>query len=745
MRRTIQAIADHFSVVDDTGGIVVAAGPGFQVLNVEGTPRIGHEFDRVIHFTLGSPYVTLGLEGSIYILSPKGELIGYLFPAGSESAIPTCAAYSSTTTQIAVGVGNSVLIYDLNKKLESALVALLDGHEAPIIQCAFLTYAGYEHLVITCSEDSRFIVWDLTKRCICYESPFESAHRISGIATFDSNHLFALAFEDGFVKLYDASPILDKKPSVRFVRAINLTRAELELDDDEEEEPSIVISKKKPPKPAPKPDISARPSPAIIAAGSASLHGREYMVCATPSSVVALNIATFERMVVHVFEFPAKSVAFNELIVASSAAEAPGIFIKRMAMGVVPDIGLELFPEGDPPDDSPLMISIDLKTKQAAPIATLHKIVKSSGYSKKPEPSRAVKKPPGKKTVKTPRVESQVIVASFKVPRAVTATFQPHEASIATAAMSADGKRTICADNAGTIVLVKQKATPAYVGHSQPVTALSWSNSTGFMSASLDRTVKFWDTARPDPLLTMSKTKSETRGTLFPDDVTGASYFWSDKFVLLGFAQSVSLYGYHLPFLNANAKTVADMHQTGTYKCVRSVLVDTGKIIAMAASNLPTSPIALVATSARFIHAIDFYNGQKILDIDTKHERAIHSIVANFGGIYTPRSADTPDLALTGALDETFKIWDLRSARSERVIPIGSRTMRVGMCFSPDSRFVALGTERLGVEIWDVGQGKCVSKLKDDLRGVTVTWVDWNPSSGKIHCGLENGIVKVFG
>jgi WD40 repeat protein len=274
---------------------------------------------------------------------------------------------------------------------------------------------------------------------------------------------------------------------------------------------------------------------------------------------------------------------------------------------------------------------------------------------------------------------------------------------------------------------------------------LSWSGGSGFISASLDRTVKFWDTARPDPLLAITKTKSESRGTLFPDEVTGASYFWNDKFVVLAYGQAVGIYGYHLPCLNANAKTVAEMHQTGTYKCVKSVLVDSGKIVGMAASNAPTSPIALVATTARTIHAVDFYTGQKVLDLDTKHERAIHSIAANFGGIYTPRPSETPDLALTGGLDESFKLWDLRSARCERTIPIGSRTVKVGMCFSPDSKFVALGTERLGVEIWDIGQGKCLSKLRDDIRGITVTWTEWNPSSGKLHCGLENGMVKVFG
>jgi WD40 repeat protein len=186
------------------------------------------------------------------------------------------------------------------------------------------------------------------------------------------------------------------------------------------------------------------------------------------------------------------------------------------------------------------------------------------------------------------------------------------------------------------------------------------------------------------------------------------------------------------------------MHEAGTYKCVKTVRVDSGKIISMAASNTPASPIVLVATTAKTIHAIDFYTGRKILDIETKHDRPVHTIIANYGGIYTPRAATTLDLALTGAFDETFRLWDLRSTQCERTFAIGSRTIRVGCCFSPDSKFVALGTERLGFEVWDIGQGKCLAKLKDDLRGVTVTWLDWNPVNGKIHCGTENGLVKIF-
>jgi WD40 repeat protein len=128
---------------------------------------------------------------------------------------------------------------------------------------------------------------------------------------------------------------------------------------------------------------------------------------------------------------------------------------------------------------------------------------------------------------------------------------------------------------------------------------------------------------------------------------------------------------------------------------MKKVAVDSGKIMGVVASNIWSS-VVIVGTTAKMIHAIDFYSRQKVLDIETKHERPIHTDIANYGGIYTSRAPQTLDLALTRAFDESFKLWDLRSAQCERTVAVGSRTVRVGCCFSPDSKFVALRTERLG-------------------------------------------------
>jgi WD40 repeat protein len=595
--------------MNDKGVVVTGEGRVCSSIGIDGKGKTIFEFPQRISCLLGAPHITVGTAGQIFVLSPKGNLIGYLFPEGYESATATAVCYSITATEIAVAVGSIVLVYDLMKKLDSSLIALLEGHEAPVVDCKFLGCAGYEHLLVTCSEDHRFIVWDLKKRCLCFESPFESAHPIKGIGVFDTHQFFAIAFEDGFVRVYDASPILADKPSVRFVKSINLTKVELEENEEEDTVVSIVISKKKPPRLSPRPDVAGEPPPPIIATGVAWMDSREFLLCATTSTVIALNIATFERIVVYSFEEPVSTASFFEFIVAGKSAISNTIFVKQLEVGVSPQIGVALFPVVQPPEDSPLNTVIDLKTKQPVPIATLHKTVKSSGYTK-PQSSRVVKKPTAKKPVKKSS-EPPPVVTAFKLPKAIVNTFTPHETPLVTAALSADGKRTVCADNAGTIVLVQKKSTPAYLGHTHPVTALSWNTQRGFISASLDRTVKFWDIDRPDPLLTLNKTKSETRGTPFPEDITGASHFWRDKFVALATGFSVSLFGYHLPSLNTNAKSVADMHQAGTYKCVKRVKVDSGKIVSMAASNTPSSPIVLVATTGKSIHVISRFNQHK--------------------------------------------------------------------------------------------------------------------------------------
>ena len=755
MKRILKLKTENFAVADEDGSVITSYKNNVQIVDVEEIVKNNYDINGAqVYFVGEGPLPTIGINGSIIIVEPKGTLLQYFFPVGLENVYASCVSFNSDQTKLAVGVGTVSLVYDLTRPLEKALIAVLEGHEANIVKCSFLTFEGYEHLLITCSEDNRFFVWDLNRRCHCYESPFESNALIKGISTFKTSQYFALAFEDGFVRLYDASPILNAKPSVKFVKTINITRIEL-TDFEEEEEETIVISKNKPSKPIiPKDEPLAATStglPSIIGTGTATMSGREYMLIATANSVISFNINTFEKALVHTFDEAIQSVSFLNLIVCGQTAITRNLIIKRLSLGFVPEVGAELFPADDPPPESPLNAEIQAKTKQATPIATLHKKIKSSGYNSKPAapPNRlqpkkgaaAAKKGADKKKDEPP------VITTFKPPKACSSTAQPHTTPVISAALSPDGKRLLSTDGSGTVVYVKFKSTgslPAYLGHSQQVNGLGWDSLCHhFVSGSVDKTVKLWDIDRPDPLLTINTTKIPGKGNPFPDAITGASFLWKDKFVCVSYGSSVSLIGYKLP--NLQSKAVQDMHQTGNYKFVSTVSVDGGsKIVSMTSSNFPRSPLVAVATSAKSVVAFDFYACQKAIEFDTQHERPVHTVVANYGGIYTPRAEGTPGMLLTGAFDETFKLWDLRSARCERTIVGGSRTTKVGCCFSPDSRFVAIGTDRFGIEVWDIGQGACVQKLKEEFRGTAVTWLQWNPSTGKLYAGTEAGAIKVL-
>jgi WD40 repeat protein len=752
MKRTLKIKAENFAVADEDGSVIVSHKNNVQIIDVESIVKNNYDISGAqVYFVSEGPLPTIGINGSIIIVEPKGTLLQYFFPVGFESSYATCVSFNVDRTMLAVGVGMIALVYDLTKPLDKALIAVLEGHEANIIKSSFLVYEGFEHLLITCSEESRFFVWDLNRRCHCYESPFESKSLIKGVATFKTNQYFALAFEDGFSNLYDASPILNEKPSVKFIKTVNITRVEL-VGFEEEEEETIIISKNKPPKPLiPKDEPLAATTtglPAILGIGTATMAGREFMLIATANSVISFNINTFEKTIVHTFDQEVERVSFFNLIVCGQTSFTKDLLIKRLSLGFVPELGVNLFTTEEPPEESPLNVEIQPKTKKTTPIATLHKNIKSSGYSSKPPgpPNRlAPKKPAGGKKPTDKKKDEAPIITEFKAPKACTLTAQPYTSPVLTGAMSPNGKRFLAADGSGTVVYVKFKAStlPAYLSHSQQVNGIGWDSSNRhFVTGSNDKTIKLWNIDRPDPLLTINTTRVPGKGTAFPDSITGASFLWQDKFVAATYGSSLSLIGYKLP--NIQSKAVQDMHQTGTYKFVSTVSVDGSKIVSMTSSNIPKSPIVAVATTNKSVVAFDFYACQKAVEFETQHERPIHTVVANYGGIYTPRAEGTPSLLLTGAYDETFKLWDLRSARCERTIVGGSRTTKVGCCFSPDSRFVAIGTDRFGVEIWDVGAGALVQKLKDDFRGTAVTLLQWNPSNGKLYCGTEAGTVKVL-
>jgi len=730
---------DLFSLYDEKGTCIIANKYELLVINDESRVLQSLKFQNAINFLYTTPLLIIGFNGAITILESDNIQTKFLFPVGHELSSTNCIDVSSSLNLIAVGVQNLIFVYDRTKHIDSALIAVLDAHEYRITHVAFLKNSGMEHFLITVSEENRFIVWNLSKRSIVYESPFESSIPISGINAFIYNFVFSISFSDGYVRLYDTQPLTSEKPCVKQLKTINVS-ARITIINEEEEEDTIIISRKKTPKPLLPNDEPTNESYPIISTGYYSLRGSEYLLCSTQFSIISVCINNLSIMTVSNFDSPIQSISFMSSIVALIFENSKDIIIKRLGIGIVPEIGVSLFTTEDPPSSSPLYISLPPKTKQATPIVTLHKIIKSSGYTSKPP---AIKQPKKDKSKKTKKDEPEILVTNFNTPQTLVTSFSAFNTPIINASLSPNGKRLIASDNSGTVLFLKSKSGsfPAYIGHSLPVTSLSWSNGSTFLSSSIDKTIKIWDIDRSDPLLVIQKTKSEDKGTPFPDEISSASFFWKDKFILIGSGKTLYMYAYGLP--NLASKNIQDMHQTGNYKNIFTKNIESGKITCMSSSNFPQSHIVSLATASRSISIFDFYAGECVMEIPSLHERSIFSLCSNYGGIFTPRN-NAPDLLLSGSTDETFRLWDLRNSRCERTIMSGSRVKRVGSCFSPDSKFIAIGTERSGIEIWDISMGTCVQKIKEDFRGTAVTWLQWNPGTGRLQSATEAGSVKVF-
>lgn len=735
MKRVFNSNSSIISPLGDSGDIAIAEGNACKILDAEQNVINTIPVQAPIRFLNGSPFLTVGINGSIFLLNSDKNLNQYLFPSEYATYPPSCIAFSEDYSLVAIGVSNIILVYDLKKPVEKSLNSLLQGHDTNVIQLTFLFKDGFENFLVSCGSDSRFHCWDIKKRSHVYESPFESNFSIVGVHAFYNQVYFVIIFSDGYAKIYDPTPMIEGKPSVKFLKVINLTR--IDVDMGEEEEQSIVISKYKTPKPVSdfKPEIGHE----IFSTGFYMIQNFSFILCSTPNSIISLNVANYEKSVPYFFEQLIQWAIFDSNVVIAKYESSNQFVMKKVVLGFLPEVGVSFFVDSPLPDNSPLLLQKEQKTKSAVPIATLHKNVKPSGYSKPKEPLKKGVKP------KQPKPKEELpLISSFSPPTKLFATLTPHDQPIFTASISSDGNRTISVDNQGTIVFIKKgsKNYPSFLGHSQPVTDLSWSKDKFFLSSSLDRTIRVWSIEKPDPFLILSKVKSSEGKKDITEPIQSSSFFWEDKFILSAYGSTVGLYSYQLP--NVNSKNIQDMHKSGSYLLTKSVGIESGKIVSMACSNFPTSPIVGLITTTKKISIIDFSTGQISLEFDTLHEKAVSSIRGNFGGIYTPRTSMI-DYFLTGALDESFKLWDLRSVQCSRTFVCGSRVKKVGSCFSPCSRFVALGTERFGIEIWDIGTGLCVQKFKEEFRGTSVTWMDWNPLTGRIHCGLENGQMKVLG
>lgn len=96
--------------------------------------------------------------------------------------------------------------------------------------------------------------------------------------------------------------------------------------------------------------------------------------------------------------------------------------------------------------------------------------------------------------------------------------------------------------------------------------------------------------------------------------------------------------------------------------------------------------------------------------------------------------------AASGSVDNTIKLWDLVGCSQIRVIQCGNHIY--SLAFSPDSRFLAVGSSEKDVLLFDCGNGSLLSRLSGHQDGTNS--VAFSPSGLELFSGSYDGTVKLF-
>jgi WD40 repeat protein len=155
-----------------------------------------------------------------------------------------------------------------------------------------------------------------------------------------------------------------------------------------------------------------------------------------------------------------------------------------------------------------------------------------------------------------------------------------------------------------------------------------------------------------------------------------------------------------------------------------------------------SSTVAVWAGSNKQIGIYDAAVDSNIRVMDEGHARSIHSLEVVRGSRFADVHTGALHIFATAGLDKSVKLWDMRQANPVRVF-LGhvNSAVKVGLCWSPCARFVAVGSEDRSVYVYDAGSGAVLSKL---TASDTVTSVRFHPLLPVMAVSAANGSVTFF-
>uniref|UniRef100_K3WJZ5 Uncharacterized protein n=1 Tax=Globisporangium ultimum (strain ATCC 200006 / CBS 805.95 / DAOM BR144) TaxID=431595 RepID=K3WJZ5_GLOUD len=110
---------------------------------------------------------------------------------------PSSVAFDHTGTLVALCCDRIVQVFVADR---SEVLVTLEGHLARVTKCAF--HPIHHHLLITCSEDRTFKIWDLAAKALLFQSSVLSAFAILSLAMNPRTGDFSIGFADGTIRIF---------------------------------------------------------------------------------------------------------------------------------------------------------------------------------------------------------------------------------------------------------------------------------------------------------------------------------------------------------------------------------------------------------------------------------------------------------------------------------------------------------------------------------------------------------------
>jgi WD40 repeat protein/serine/threonine protein kinase len=247
-----------------------------------------------------------------------------------------------------------------------------------------------------------------------------------------------------------------------------------------------------------------------------------------------------------------------------------------------------------------------------------------------------------------------------------------------------------------------------FKGHTSPVAGVCFSpDSTRVASASLDGTIKVWDSASGQELLTLKGHGMEGDVCFSPDGTRLAS------------ASNEA---------GNNPGDVKVWDSTSGQELL-TLKGHTGPVYGVRFS--PDGTRLASASTDQTVKVWDSASGQELLTF-----KGHNSVVT--GVCISP---DGTRLA-SASLDSTLKVWDSGSGQELLTLSKGNNGVVEGVCFSPDGTRLASASYDHTVMVWDSTSGKQLLTLKGHTNKV---WsVCFSPDGARLAAASEDQTVKVW-